>query len=61
MRQILSKKGARLAIVGAENWGNGFKQAGDLDRALAKVEEKILKFYFPTIFSLGSQSIASPL
>lgn len=40
---FIEKKGARLAIVGVENWGNGFKQAGDLDRALAKVEEKDFK------------------
>ncbi len=40
---FIEKKGVRLAIVGVENWGNGFKQAGDLDRALAKVEEKDFK------------------
>lgn len=40
---FIEKKGARLAIVGVENWGNGFKQVGDLDRALAKVEEKDFK------------------
>lgn len=40
---FIEKKGARLAIVGVENWGNGFKKAGDLDRALAKVEEKDFK------------------
>ncbi len=40
---FIEKKGARLAIVGVENWGNGFKQAGDLDRALTKVEEKDFK------------------
>ena len=40
---FIEKKDARLAIVGVENWGNGFKQAGDLDRALAKVEEKDFK------------------
>ena len=40
---FIEKKGGRLAIVGVENWGNGFKQVGDLDRALAKVEEKDFK------------------
>jgi predicted MPP superfamily phosphohydrolase len=40
---FIEKKGGRLAIVGVENWGNGFKQAGDLDRALTKVEEKDFK------------------
>lgn len=40
---FIEKKGARLAIVGVENWGNGFKQAGDLDRAFTKVEEKDFK------------------
>ena len=40
---FIEKKGARLAIVGVENWGNGFKKAGDLDRALTKVEEKDFK------------------
>lgn len=40
---FIEKKGARLAIVGVENWGNGFKRVGDLDRALAKVEEKDFK------------------
>ena len=40
---FIEKKGARIAIVGVENWGNGFKQAGDLDQALDKVEANDFK------------------
>ena len=35
--RIIEKEGQRLAIVGVENWGSGFKQAGDLDKALENV------------------------
>lgn len=40
---FIEKKGTRIAIVGVENWGNGFKQAGDLDQALDKVEANDFK------------------
>jgi len=29
--RFIEKEGQRLAIVGVENWGSGFKQAGDLE------------------------------
>jgi predicted MPP superfamily phosphohydrolase len=37
------KGGQRLAIVGVENWGSGFKQAGDLDKALENVSAEDFK------------------
>ncbi len=32
--QIIEKDGAKLALVGVENWGKGFKQKGDLQGAI---------------------------
>jgi predicted MPP superfamily phosphohydrolase len=32
--QIIEKDGAKLALVGVENWGKGFKQQGDLEAAI---------------------------
>lgn len=49
--RFIEKEGQRLAIVGVENWGNGFKQAGDLDQALkdvAKEDFKILMSHDPS-------------
>jgi predicted MPP superfamily phosphohydrolase len=33
--QIIEKDGKKLALVGVENWGKGFKQKGDLEAAIA--------------------------
>ena len=41
--RYIEKDGERLAIIGVENWGSGFKKAGDLNRALNKVSEKDFK------------------
>jgi predicted MPP superfamily phosphohydrolase len=42
--RFVEREGQRIALVGVENWGiGGFKQAGDLDRAAAGVEEKDFK------------------
>ena len=41
--RIIEKEGQRLAIVGVENWGSGFKQAGDLDKALENVAAEDFK------------------
>lgn len=39
--QFIEKDGARLAIVGVENWGaGGFKKAGDLNRAIEGLDAK---------------------
>ncbi|MDG1653056.1 MAG: metallophosphoesterase [Flavobacteriaceae bacterium] len=35
--RFIEKEGQRLAIMGVENWGSGFKQAGDLDKAMENV------------------------
>ena len=35
--RFIEKEGKRLAIMGVENWGSGFKQAGDLDKAMENV------------------------
>ena len=32
--RFIKKDGQRLAIVGVENWGTGFKKVGDLEKAL---------------------------
>lgn len=41
--RYIEKDGERLAIIGVENWGSGFKKAGDLNKALNKVSEKDFK------------------
>jgi len=41
--RFIEKDGERLAIIGLENWGSGFKKAGDLNKALNKVSEKDFK------------------
>ncbi|MDT8414348.1 MAG: metallophosphoesterase [Flavobacteriaceae bacterium] len=40
---FIEKNGARLALVGVENWGRNFKQAGDLELASAGLTEKDFK------------------
>jgi predicted MPP superfamily phosphohydrolase len=41
--RFIEKDGQRIAIVGVENWGSGFKQAGDLDKALENVAAEDFK------------------
>ncbi len=48
---FIEKDGQRIAIVGVENWGHGFKQAGDLQKASKAVtpnDFKILMSHDPT-------------
>lgn len=48
---FVEKDGARIAIVGVENWGHNFKQAGDLNKAsqhLTKEDFKILMSHDPS-------------
>jgi len=41
---FIEKNGERIALVGVENWGeNGFKKAGDLDKACEGISEKDFK------------------
>jgi predicted MPP superfamily phosphohydrolase len=53
---IKLKKGAdEISIIGVENWGKGFKQKGDLDKALKGVDQdafKILMSHDPTHWDL---------
>ena len=49
--RFIEKDGQRLALVGVENWGSGFKQAGDLEKALENValqDFKILLSHDPS-------------
>jgi len=39
----IEKDGQKLALLGVENWGTGFIQRGDLDKALAGVDENAFK------------------
>ena len=41
--RFIEKDGQRIAIIGVENWGSGFKQVGDLNKALIDVSEKDFK------------------
>jgi hypothetical protein len=50
--RYFERNGERIALVGVENWGeNGFKQAGDLDKACEGISEndfKILMSHDPS-------------
>jgi len=50
--RYLKKNGQKIALIGVENWGeNGFKQAGDLDKACQGISEddfKILMSHDPS-------------
>ncbi len=41
--RFIEKEGQRIALVGVENWGKGFKQKGDLAKAARKIEAKDFK------------------
>ncbi len=49
--RFIEKDGERIAIVGVENWGKGFKQKGDLNKAMEEVSSsdfKIVMSHDPT-------------
>ncbi len=49
--KIIEKGNDKIALVGVENWGKGFKQAGDLNKAsayLSKDDFKILMSHDPS-------------
>jgi len=49
--RFIEKRGQRLAIIGVENWGKGFNQAGDLKKAsegVAQNDFKILMTHDPS-------------
>lgn len=49
--RYLQKDGDRIALVGVENWGEGFKTVGDLKKAASKIAKddfKILMSHDPT-------------
>ena len=41
--RYLEKNGQKIALLGVENWGKGFNQAGDLQRAAAGVRQEDFK------------------
>jgi hypothetical protein len=40
---LIEKDGRQLALVGVQNWGRGFIQIGDLDKALQGLDNNIFK------------------
>lgn len=49
--RFIEKNGERIAVVGVENWGKGFKQKGDLKKATETIEAndfKILMSHDPS-------------
>ena len=49
--RFLERDGQRIALLGVENWGRGFKKAGDLEKAkvgIAKEDFKILLSHDPS-------------
>ena len=50
----LTREGSRIALVGVENWGAGFKQVGDIDKAskgLSASDFKIVMSHDPSYWS----------
>jgi uncharacterized protein len=48
---VLEKDGQKISLIGVQNWGNGFIQIGDIDKALQGVDKdafKILLSHDPT-------------
>jgi len=48
---VLAKDGQKIALIGVQNWGKGFIQIGDIDKALQGVDKdafKILLSHDPT-------------
>ena len=48
---VLEKNGQKISLIGVQNWGRGFIQLGDLDKALTDVDPnafKILLSHDPT-------------
>jgi predicted MPP superfamily phosphohydrolase len=41
--RYLEKDGQKIALLGVENWGKGFNQAGDLKRASANIKKEDFK------------------
>ncbi|SDT89093.1 hypothetical protein SAMN04487762_0321 [Polaribacter sp. Hel1_33_78] len=41
--RYLEKGGQKIALLGVENWGKGFNQAGDLERASANIKKEDFK------------------
>ena len=41
--RYLEKDGQRIALLGVENWGKGFNQSGDLQRAAAGIKKEDFK------------------
>ncbi|NVJ89019.1 MAG: metallophosphoesterase [Flavobacteriaceae bacterium] len=41
--RYLEKDGAKIALLGVENWGRGFNQKGDLDKASSGVKKEDFK------------------
>jgi len=40
---FIQKGNDRLALIGVENWGKGFKRAGDLEKALTQIKKEDFK------------------
>ncbi len=40
---FIEKGNDRLALIGVENWGKGFKRAGDLEKALTRIKKEDFK------------------
>lgn len=41
--KYIEKNGQRIAVVGVENWGKGFKQKGDLKKAASEIDPDSFK------------------
>lgn len=57
--RFLERNGERIALIGVENWGKGFKKAGDLERASTGVKDsdfKVLLSHDPSHWELKVKS-----
>jgi predicted MPP superfamily phosphohydrolase len=62
---VWDKEGERLVLAGVENWGKGFRQSGDLNRALAgsgaENDFTILMSHDPTHFEMQVMDGKAPV
>ena len=52
---VLEKNGQKISLIGVQNWGRGFIQMGDLDKALHGADRDALRYYCRTTQPIGKK------
>ena len=62
--RFIEKDGQKISLIGVENWGKNFKQAGDLTKAsegIAKEDFKILMSHDPSHWDAQIRNFSFPI